>query len=120
MGPQLDLGFWLLLHYKRHMTDPSDGTRHVRRKRRRRVRSSRKLRFFLLSLGIAGIPIGLGLCVAGVFRDNPGFRALGLAYVAGSCCILLVRAAIIQYDKIRRRRYADQPSILRQPFSGDG
>jgi len=102
------------------MTDPGDGTRYVRRKRRRRVKSSRKLRFFLLSLGIAGVPIGFGLCVAGVIRDNPGLSVLGLAYVAGSCCILLVRASIIQYDKIRRRRYADRPSILRQPFSGDG
>lgn len=70
------------------------------------VRTHRKVLFFLLSLGIAGIFIGIVLSGMAIIRGQLKLLMMGLIYIAIFVAVLFVRSAIIQYDSFRKRRYA--------------
>ena len=74
--------------------------------RKHRVKTARKVLFFLLSLGVAGICIGVVLFCLSIFQGKPKMMVMGLIYIAVFIAVLLVRAAIVRYDSVRKRRYA--------------
>lgn len=77
-----------------------------KRGRKRRVRTSKKVLFFLLSIGIAGIFIGIILTGLAILRGESQLLIMGLMYIAVFVSVLFVRTAIIKYDSVRKRRYA--------------
>ncbi len=77
-----------------------------KRGRKRRVRTSKKVLFFLLSLGIAGVFIGIFLSGWALLQGKSRMLMMGLIYITVFVAVLFVRAAIIQYDSVRKRRYA--------------
>jgi len=74
--------------------------------RKRRIRTSKKVLFFLLSLGIAGIFIGVILFGTALLQGKSRMLMMGLIYITVFAAVLLIRKAIIQYDSVRKRRYA--------------
>ena len=78
-----------------------------KRGRKRRVRTSKKVLFFLFSLGIAGIFIGVILAGLSFLQGKPQLMIMGLIYIAVFVAVLFLRSAIIQYDSVRKRRYAN-------------
>ena len=74
--------------------------------RKRRARIPKKFLFFLLSLGIAGVCIGITLFGVAFLQKNSRLMTMGLIYIAIFTAILFVRAAIVQFDNVRKRRYA--------------
>ena len=82
-------------------------TRH-KRKQKRRIRSSKRIRFFLLSLGMAGVTMGAGLSLFGLWRHHSKFVTMGLVYLLLFASILLLRGAMVAQDAIRRTRDASE------------
>jgi hypothetical protein len=82
-------------------------TRH-KRKQKRRIRSSKRVRFFLLSLGMAGVAMGGGLSLFGLWRHQSKFVTMGLIYLLLFASILFLRGAMVAHDAIRRTRYASE------------
>lgn len=89
------------------MTTSPNTDRPVMRRRKRRIRSSRKIRFFLMSIGLFGLLLGAGLVLYGVVGPNRQLRLLGIVYIACAIAMLLVRTAMEQYDRVRRRWYTN-------------
>jgi polyferredoxin len=77
-----------------------------RKGRKRRVKTSKKVLFFLLSLGIAGVCIGVILAGLAFIQGKSQLLVMGLGYIAVFTAVLFTRSAIIQYDIVRKRRYA--------------
>ena len=74
--------------------------------RKQRIKTTRKVLFFLLSLGVAGICIGIVLFILSIFQGKTKMMMMGLIYSAVFIAVLLVRVAIVRYDSVRKRRYA--------------
>ncbi len=81
-------------------------TKIKKRGRKRRVRTSKKVLFFLLSIGIAGIFIGIILAGLAILQEKSQLLVMGLIYIAVFVAVLFIRTAIIKYDSVRKRRYA--------------
>ncbi len=77
-----------------------------KRIKKKRIKTSRKFRFFLLSLGIAGIAIGVIMSFAALMYGKSRMLFAGIIYIVIFAAILFIRKAIIEYDNIRKRRYA--------------
>ncbi len=77
-----------------------------KRGRKRRVRTSKKVLFFLLSIGIAGSFIGIILTGSAILLGKSQLLIMGLIYIAVFVAVLFIRTAIIKYDSFRKRRYA--------------
>ncbi len=88
------------------MTKRIEKVKARQRGRKRWVKTPRKVLFFLLSLGVAGVSIGVVLVGAGVLKGKSRLSSMGVIYIAIFLALLLVRAAMIQYDIVRKRRYA--------------
>jgi hypothetical protein len=80
---------------------------YERRKHRSivRVRNRRSLRLLLLSLGLAGLAMGVGLLAAGPIMENPRFMKLGGLYILAALGVLAVRQAMIAFGQLQRQRH---------------
>jgi len=94
------------------MKNDSGSSRPVRR-RKVRVGNSRRLRLFLLSVGLAAAGIGAGLCAVGVLRGRRFLGSMGAVYVGAGAGLILLRHAILHIDNLRRRRYRAQSCTAR-------
>lgn len=83
-----------------------------RRCRRVRSRTSRKLKLFLLALGLAGLAVGGGLVGAYLFNDKTRMGILGGIYVFGSLALLFGLQAIkaLEADDSHRRSRSETES----------
>ena len=77
-----------------------------RRRRTRKLRSSKRVRLVLMLLGLCSLAIGLALMLLAT-RFSPGSRLgwLGPVYLAAGAAILLLRLLFVQVDRIRKRKY---------------
>ena len=86
----------------------TNGDDYLERRRRKRVRSWKKARIILLSIGAAAVLIGIGLYVTSRFyHANHGIRLRGLSviYVLTGCGLLALRSLMIAVDHFRKRKY---------------
>ena len=74
--------------------------------KKRRGKIPKKVLFFLLSLGIAGVCIGVVLSAVALMQAKYKLLWLGLIYIAVFGAVLFIRSAIIQYESARKRNYA--------------
>ena len=77
-----------------------------KRGRKHRGITSRKFFFFLLSLGIMGVFIGVLLTGIAFLQGKPKLSMMGLIYIAVFIAVLFIRVAIIQYSSAGKSRYA--------------
>lgn len=77
-----------------------------RRRKRKKINSRKKLRLFLLSLGITGLMLGIALCGGRVFMGNPKLGRLGILYLLASALFLGAHRVVYRLDKFRKRGYS--------------
>ncbi len=74
-----------------------------KRKRRKRLPSYRRMKSFLLALGLAGLVLGVLLTVTFGVRGEWRVAEMGLVYVLLALGILGVRGLVVYYDQQRKR-----------------
>ena len=77
--------------------------------KRKKIRSTKKLRFILLCLGIVGLFLGAGLFAGYFFKGIIRFFNLGLIYVFCSLALLAIRGILSGWEELRKRRYVRKP-----------
>jgi hypothetical protein len=65
------------------------------------------MRLLMLSLGLAGVVIGVALCVMWLFIRNHKFLIIAGGYLLASFVILLLYGALIKINQIRKHEYSD-------------
>lgn len=80
------------------------GNEAPRGRRRRRFRSSRRLRVFLFAVGICGLAMGAGLLVGGLHSGSARLRMFGVLYLLASAVLLAVGKALERIDQLRKRK----------------
>ncbi len=81
-----------------------------KRRARRKIHSWKKLRQFLLAFGMAGIAIGVGLCIFYGTQGNMVLLGVGIAYVLVSLSVLGARGILIYLDEARKQSRRAQGS----------
>ena len=111
--PVSDLGFRVSLPYKHIMNE----RKRYRRRHRVRFRNARKLKLFLLALGLAGICLGILLIAYCLSGGDARLGLLGVVYLLGAVSILAARQGMIAWDADRKSRRAssDAESPLESP-----
>ncbi len=74
------------------------------------MHSWKKLRQFLLAFGMAGIAIGVGLCVFYGCQGNMLLLGVGFTYVLVSLSVLGARGILIHLDEARKQSRRAQGS----------
>jgi hypothetical protein len=62
----------------------------------------------MLSLGMAGVVIGIALCGMWFLSRNHKFLIIGVSYLLASVVVLLLYGAIIKINQIRRHEYSEE------------
>lgn len=85
----------------------------LRSHRRKSFRASRSLRFYLLSLGLTALVIGLGLFVYGHTRANVRVKSFALVYCAVAVVTLGLRQAMRFRHNLRKRKQVQAEKLKR-------
>ena len=72
------------------------------------MKTSRKLKTLLLTVGSVGGGIGLWLLLTSVLQDNPQLRWFGWVYVLVALTLLAVRQALVAQDNEKARLRAER------------
>ncbi len=75
-----------------------------KRKRRKRLRSYRRLKLFLFALGVAGVALGCLMVVVFGVRGNWHVAELGLVYILAALGLLGVRGLVSYVDQQRKQK----------------
>jgi uncharacterized membrane protein YcjF (UPF0283 family) len=99
----MDFDFAGTVRYKAGMSGENMA---VPRRIHHRLRSTRRLRLFLLTLGLAGLAIGLGLELAALLREDcRRYQWIGIVYLVASLVVLGLRKVFAEIDRLRKRKY---------------
>ena len=72
---------------------------------KRRLRSSKRLRVFMLTLGLATLVLGILLLGFHVLWGRQGIARIGICYVVAGVAVLGCRTVILAVDRRRKRKY---------------
>jgi hypothetical protein len=83
--------------------------KQIKRMRKKKLRSYRKLMLFLWAFGVAGVSLGVWLIGWGIMADS-GLGKLGVVYLLVAFILLGIRGVLGHLDDARRRKHVFRSS----------